>query len=139
MKKLLAALMVILLLVTAAGCSKGPKMAKEQVLNMTFPNTNLKTNNDFLPPWSDGTILSSLMWRTLIRADADLKAAKDDLMTNWSVSDDGLTVKMTLRDGQYWSDGEPITMDDIMFTLEAYCDQFGTASWSSVRRAMNDI
>ena len=34
------------------------------------------------------------------------------------VSDDNLTVTWTLREGLQWSDGEPITSDDIVFTWE---------------------
>ncbi len=50
------------------------------------------------------------------------KAAKDfaiepGLATAWKQSDDGLTVTYTLRAGMKWSDGEPLTADDVAYTL----------------------
>ena len=139
MKKLLVAIVAVMMLLTATACKKTPKMAEDQTLYMTFAQNNLKTNNDFLHPWQDGTILNSLIWRTLIKADENLEAKKDDLMTNWKISEDGLTVTMELRDKQYWSDGKPITMDDVMFTMNCWCNQYGTASWSYVRNGMKYI
>ena len=50
------------------------------------------------------------------------KAAEDfetipGLAESWETSDDGLTVTYTLREGLLWSDGEPLTADDIAFTV----------------------
>lgn len=39
-----------------------------------------------------------------------------DLAESWEISDDGLTITYTLRDGLQWSDGEPLTADDVVFT-----------------------
>lgn len=36
----------------------------------------------------------------------------------WSVSDDLMTFTFTLRKGLKWSDGEPVTMDDVTFAIE---------------------
>ena len=38
------------------------------------------------------------------------------LATDYSVSDDGMTYTFTLRDDVVWSDGEPFTADDVVFT-----------------------
>lgn len=35
---------------------------------------------------------------------------------SWQVSEDGKTIVFTLREGLKWSDGEPITADDVVFT-----------------------
>ena len=40
------------------------------------------------------------------------------LATDYSVSDDNLTYTFNLRDDVTWSDGEPFTADDVVFTYE---------------------
>jgi peptide/nickel transport system substrate-binding protein len=42
------------------------------------------------------------------------------LVTNVAVSDDGLTYTYTIKDGITWSDGEPLTAEDVAFTLNLY-------------------
>lgn len=37
---------------------------------------------------------------------------------SWEISDDGLTYTFTLREGLKWSDGEPLTSDDVLFTFQ---------------------
>ncbi|RZM77938.1 ABC transporter substrate-binding protein [Leptolyngbya iicbica] len=37
---------------------------------------------------------------------------------SWDISEDGLTYTFTLREGLKWSDGEPITTDDVIFTYD---------------------
>lgn len=38
------------------------------------------------------------------------------------ISEDGLTYRYTLREGLKWSDGHPITTDDVLFTLDVIMD-----------------
>ncbi len=50
------------------------------------------------------------------------KAAEDfetipGLAESWEGSDDGLTWTYTLREGLLWSDGEPLTSEDVAFTI----------------------
>jgi len=40
-------------------------------------------------------------------------------LTSWTVSDDGLTYTFTIKDNANWSDGTPITSDDMIFTIGA--------------------
>lgn len=44
------------------------------------------------------------------------------LATEWSVSEDGLTWTLTLVDGVTFHDGEPMTADDVAFSIELYRD-----------------
>lgn len=39
-----------------------------------------------------------------------------------TISDDGLTYTYTLREGLAWSDGQPLTTDDVIFTLDVLFD-----------------
>jgi peptide/nickel transport system substrate-binding protein len=36
---------------------------------------------------------------------------------SWEISEDGRTIVFTLREGLRWSDGEPLTADDVVFTF----------------------
>lgn len=48
-------------------------------------------------------------------------------VANGLVSADGLTVKYNLKEGVLWSDGEPFTCDDVLFTYEAVIDPASSA------------
>lgn len=45
------------------------------------------------------------------------------LAESWTTSDDGSTVNIKLRAGLKFSDGQPITSDDVIFTLESVYDK----------------
>ncbi|HEX6387171.1 MAG TPA: peptide ABC transporter substrate-binding protein [Anaerolineae bacterium] len=45
------------------------------------------------------------------------------LAQNWTVSEDGLTVRFTLRQGITWHDGEPLTAEDVVFTYRLLQDE----------------
>ncbi len=45
-----------------------------------------------------------------------------NLAREWAWSEDGLTLTFTLRDDVRWSDGEPVTAEDVRFTLELIRD-----------------
>ena len=45
-----------------------------------------------------------------------------ELATEWSVSEDGLTWTMTIRDDATFHDGEPLTAEDVAFSMQLYKD-----------------
>lgn len=45
------------------------------------------------------------------------------LATSWQLSDDGATLELQLRDDNRWHDGEPVTAEDVVFTLERMADE----------------
>lgn len=46
-------------------------------------------------------------------------APGNSVITNWDISEDGLTYRFFLVYDRYWSDGTPITAADVAFSLEA--------------------
>ena len=66
-------------------------------------------------------VLSNL-YDTLILPTDDGKGLKPGLATDWKVSDDGLSVTLTLRDGIKFSDGSPITPADVQWSLKRAAD-----------------
>lgn len=61
--------------------------------------------------------LSSLMYSGLFRYDADQKLAPD-LAVSYEISEDKKTYTIKLREDAYWSDGEKINADDVVFTFD---------------------
>lgn len=69
-------------------------------------------------PWFNSGALSQLvMFRGLFRANPDLATVKPDLASGHKVSKDGKTYTITLRSGLKWSDGKPITTDDVIWSM----------------------
>jgi len=60
--------------------------------------------------------LCALLFRGLTRIDKSGRA-EPALAESWTVSPDGLTYEFLLKEGQYWDDGEPVTADDVIFTV----------------------
>jgi peptide/nickel transport system substrate-binding protein len=58
------------------------------------------------------------LFDTLLQPTADGKGVNPGLASAYQVSDDGLTFTLTLRQGTKFSDGSPITADDIKWNLD---------------------
>ncbi|MGO1469612.1 MAG: ABC transporter substrate-binding protein [Tissierella sp.] len=58
-----------------------------------------------------------LFQSTLVKTDENMDIA-NDLATDYTVSDDGLTLKFTIRDDVYYTDGEKLKAEDIVFTFK---------------------
>ncbi|MBT2285098.1 ABC transporter substrate-binding protein [Paenibacillus polymyxa] len=71
----------------------------------------------FDPTTGWGQYGSPLFQSTLLKRDAKLQLV-NDLATAYSVSEDGLTWTVTLRDDVKFSDGEPLTAEDVKFTFD---------------------
>jgi len=62
-------------------------------------------------------ILSN-MYDTLLMPSADGKSVEPGLATDWSVADDAMSMTLTLRDSIKFSDGTPITVEDVVWSLD---------------------
>lgn len=58
------------------------------------------------------------MYEGLIRENGLTSKLEPGLAESWEVSKDGKKIVFTLREGLKWSDGEPMTTDDIIFSYE---------------------
>lgn len=65
--------------------------------------------------------LTSLVYSGLLKATPEGELVPD-LAKEWRISDDGLTYAFTLKDSVIFQDGEPITTDDIEFTIQKAVD-----------------
>ena len=65
----------------------------------------------------------NLQYATLTDKAADDFETIPGLAESWDASDDGLTYTYHLRDGLLWSDGEPLTADDVVYTINRSRDE----------------
>lgn len=55
---------------------------------------------------------------TLVEIDPETGEIVPGLAESWTVSDDGLTYVFTIREGATFSDGTPVTADDVVFSID---------------------
>jgi ABC-type transport system substrate-binding protein len=71
---------------------------------------------------SDGASFVFSLFRGLLRVEEDM-SVMPELAENFRVSSDGLTYLFQLRDGLRWSDGEPLTAEDFVYTWQCMREQ----------------
>src|ERR1700757_2002055 len=106
----LAALLPVLAQ-SAEAVVRGGKMIYARYADSLFLDPVLNDAN------VDIWILTNL-YDTLLQPSADGKGVSPGLATSYQVSDDGLTFTLTLRQGTKFSDGSPITVDDVKWSLD---------------------
>jgi len=75
----------------------------------------------FEQPWVNLGLWAGnkFIWAHMLAAKPFLDGvAEGDLASDYKLSDDGLTLTFTMRDGIKWHDGAPITTDDVTWSLE---------------------
>jgi peptide/nickel transport system substrate-binding protein len=87
---------------------------KDVILNSVAPPTNL---NPFNISGQQGSWAAEIVWDRLMRVDPE------GLPEPWAAEKadrpDATTVNVTLRKGMKWSDGQPVTIEDAVFSLVA--------------------
>jgi ABC-type transport system substrate-binding protein len=73
-------------------------------------NPNLKTD-------PQTTTVARRIYESLVIDDPQTGQPRPRLAESWTTSPDGVTLSYTLRDKLTWSDGSPLTVDDVAFSL----------------------
>ncbi len=117
MKKAVSLLLAVLMLsALLTGCGQAEK-------NSAVPNRDqviisISSEPETLDPckgWGHGT--TPLVQSSLVEYNQDMTFS-NDLATDYSISDDGLTWTFQLRDDVKFTDGEPLTASDVAFTFQ---------------------
>ena len=120
-KKMIAILLTLAMLFSAAGCGGGGSV--EEGKTFTFA---LSEEVDTLNPLSSWMAVSFelllLIYDPLVRYDTELERMPC-LAETWEVSDDQLTWTFHLAEGVKWHDGEPFTSADVKFSYELFTAQ----------------
>jgi peptide/nickel transport system substrate-binding protein len=106
----------------AEKAASAPDYARGDWLIQSFPS-QVPT----LTPYLSGDVYASRIQRwitdTLITRDPVTLDWLPLVAEKWSVSDDGLEITFTIREGVVFSDGEPLTPDDVAFSWRFLMDQ----------------
>jgi peptide/nickel transport system substrate-binding protein len=85
--------------------------------------------------------LVALLFRGLVRLGPG-NSIVPDLASRWEVNASGSQWTFHLRSGLTWQDGQPLTADDVVFTVQALSDSTyagpGAASWRDVTVTSHD-
>lgn len=69
--------------------------------------------------WKNKTLQTNLLFRALFLAEADLQTVKSDLAESYTISEDGLVYTIIMKENLKWSDGAPLTAEDVAFSIKA--------------------
>jgi peptide/nickel transport system substrate-binding protein len=81
-----------------------------------------KTFNLLVAKETSSTGVVGPMFDGLVTREADTLEMKPALAKSWDTSPDGKTWTFHLRRGLRWSDGQPLTADDVLFTMDLIYD-----------------
>jgi len=79
---------------------------------------NLKTMTPLVSSDVYASIVQSYVMESLLMRDPDSLAWVGMIAHSWNVSDDGLKLTFKLRKDVVFSDGQPLTSDDVVFTFD---------------------
>lgn len=81
---------------------------------------DIATVNPLVNESSSGSAVISRILDSLITLDPRTGEVIPNLAKSWEVSEDNLQYTFHLREGIHWSDGEPFTADDVIFTWNCF-------------------
>lgn len=110
--------------------------AKDSVI-VTMPSTSEpEAGFDPVYGWGAGEhVHEPLIQSTLTTTTADLKIGKD-LATDYSVSENGLTWTVTIRNDVKFTDGEPLTASDVAFTYNLCVQNSSVNDFTMLKEAV---
>ncbi|MES9939992.1 MAG: peptide-binding protein [Candidatus Thiodiazotropha sp. 6PLUC2] len=79
---------------------------------------NLKSLTPFISEDAYSSTVQGYILESLLTRNADTLEWEGLLAKEWQVSDDGLTFVFKLREGLQFSDGKPLTAEDVAFTFQ---------------------
>ncbi|GGD25032.1 ABC transporter substrate-binding protein [Nocardioides daphniae] len=125
-----AALAVVLI---ASGCATDDSRSTAAPTELRLAIGG-ESEEGYDPTLGWGRYGSPLFQSTLLKRNADLSIGTD-LATDYSVSDDGLVWTVDIRDDAEFTDGEPVTAEDVAYTFTTAAKEGGLTDVTSLRSA----
>lgn len=112
MKKLLAMILALAMLLAVAG------VASAEGTKTLYTNTG--PLEFYTHPWFNPGqyVTQKVLWDTLIEGDANMNPVGPKLAKEYSFNEAGDVLTFVMRDDITWHDGEPITADDVKWSIE---------------------
>ena len=135
---LVAALVIAVAAVAACTTSPGESLLRDEPGGSGAAVGTIRdepqTFNRLAARDSISVLMTQLTQAGLVRINRTEDVVEPWLAESWSSDDDGRTHTLTLRDGLTFSDGQPFTSADVLFSFEALYDQrLGSALADSMR------
>ena len=117
-KSWLAILLVIAVTITLPGCNpENFKTSANQVPQLVEAIlSDPKTFNPILSSDATSSSVGSMMFDGLISTNPITGEVEPALAESWEISENKLRILFKLKEGLKWSDGHPLTADDVDFT-----------------------
>jgi len=148
------ALTGVLAAVTLAACSNGDNSnsnagsgSTSTVLNVGMPNgPQTENHNPFLGSSSGASLgYRWMIYEPLVMLNGikPQEAGKPWLATEWKWADNFTKLSFTVRDGVKWSDGQPMTAEDVAYSFQLRKDNEGLNSdaipYGSITQTQNKV
>lgn len=92
-----------------------------------------KSFNAYVDNNNYSTMVFDLLYGKLLGMNAQTSELEPSLARRWSVSDDGRAFTFVLDERAKWSDGAPVTAEDVRWTFDAVMDpKSATGPWKSM-------
>ena len=112
---------------TAAPTTEAPA----EPTNLVIPSASCISNlNPLLETMKEGVLMLNPMYDPLYVI--DVNETRYYLAESYEVSEDGMEITVKLRDGMKWHDGEAITADDMIFTMDVIADTNNGAAGANI-------
>ncbi|MCB9423095.1 MAG: ABC transporter substrate-binding protein [Ardenticatenaceae bacterium] len=96
---------------------------------LTIPEANVQFVRNFNPLSNSAMVCTrNCIYEPLMILNSMTSELEPWLAESFEFSDDGLTLTFNLREGVLWSDGEPFTAEDVVYTFEVVRDVAGVDS-----------
>jgi peptide/nickel transport system substrate-binding protein len=116
-------LCLMLILIAPLAHAQSPGEGSPVIEGNSSGSINLGPLNPLRCLGTDCSRITGLLFPTLVGADPTTANyapdVQDALALSWDISEDGLEYTFKLRDDLKWSDGEPITAEDVVFSMNA--------------------
>lgn len=110
--------------------------AKDEVIVTMPPSSEPSSGFDPAYGWGAGEhVHEPLIQSTLVRTTKDL-GIENDLATEYGCSEDGLTWTVKIRDDVKFTDGEPLTAEDVAFTYNNCRDVSSVNDFTMLKEAV---
>lgn len=113
----------------ATGSALSADIHRGGTLTIGRPDEAL-TFDPFIPTDNGSIYAIAQVCEPLVLADKDGTGLEPGLASSWTITPDGLSYVFALRDGVVFSDGKPLTADDVVFSLSKQLDPASTFSFA---------
>ncbi len=135
--RIVASLVVLALLPAAP--ARGADAALDEHTLVVGTRAEPKSLNPIAVTASEAHQIAGLVFLKLLDEQDDFLSFEPQLASSWTWSADSLAVTFRLRPDAHWSDGKPVTAQDVRFTWEVQVDT--TVAWpnASIKSKIRDV